>query len=344
MLGARLDGRYRLETELRRDADGVVYAGQDERLNRPVAVTVLAPHRAADPAYLAVCRERTGRLASITHPHLVPVYDSSLEGETPFIVTPLVEAAACDAGCRRAAAARRVRAARGGPVCLRVGLAPRSRYRPRRAGSRQLVLADDGDLFLIDLARPPVAEAPLRAPYEAPELALGQAPDARSDVFALAAVLYEAIVGEAPFGGADRASIALAKLNQAPLAPAVLAPGVPTDLSDAVMLGLSAGAAQRPADGARFALRLETVQAVGLEATQAMAPTQVLATPPAAPPPLAAWEPDPVVAAPESAGGFLPWLGLFAVLAVISGLWLALRNPKLPEAPPLPVDQAVVPR
>jgi len=208
----------------------------------------------------------------------------------------------------------------------------------------QLVLADDGDLFLIDLARPPVAEAPLRAPYEAPELALGQAPDARSDVFALAAVLYEAIVGEAPFGGADRASIALAKLNQAPLAPAVLAPGVPTDLSDAVMLGLSAGAAQRPADGARFALRLETVQAVGLEATQAMAPTQVLATPPAAPPPLAAWEPDPVVAAPESAGGFLPWLGLFAVLAVISGLWLALRNPKLPEAPPLPVDQAVVPR
>lgn len=346
MLGALLDGRYRLDTELRRDADGVVYAGLDARLNRPVAVTVLAPHKAADPAYLAQCRERVARLASLTHPHLVPVYDSSLEGDAPFIVTPLVSGRTLrrrqsESGPLRPDAARRVAAQAASALAalhdhglVHGGLDP-----------EHVMLGDDGELFLIDLARPAVADVPERVPYLAPELALGQEPDARSDVFALCAVLYEAVVGQVPFPGDGPLEQNRAKLSHVPTPPAQMLPDLPAAWSDAILLGLSASAAQRPSDGARLALRLEAVQPVGLEATQAMAPTQVMSPPPlSAPPPAPAWEPEP--APSGGAGGFLPWLALLAVLAVVGGLWFALRHPDLPAAPDTPpgaTDQAAVP-
>jgi len=344
MLGALLDGRYRLDAELRRDPDGVVYAGRDERLNRAVAVTVIAPERATDAAYLERCRDRVGRLASITHPHLVAVYDSSLEGETPFIVTPLVEGRSLrqrevESGPLRPDDARRVGAQASSALAalhdrglVHGGLDP-----------DHILLGDGGELYLTDLARPPAKDVAERIPYLAPELALGQEPDARSDVFALCAVLYEAVVGELPYQGTSAEEQYRSKLSHSPLPPAAQVAGLSADLSDAILLGLSAVAAQRPSDGARLALRLETVQSAGLEATQAMAPTQVMSTPP--PPPLqpAVPKPAPDPAGAGGAGGILPWLGLFAVVAVVSGLWFALRNPKLPEPPPVPADQTVVP-
>ena len=337
MLGARLDDRYRLDTELRRDSAGVVYAGRDERLNRPVAVTVLAGPRAAEPAYLDACRDRISRLASLTHPHLVPLYDSSLDGETPFIVAPLIEGRNLrerldqsgplrpDEARRLAAQASSALAALHDKGLVHGGLGP-----------EQFVMGDDGSLYLADLARPPAEDSDARAPYEAPELALGQTADARSDVFALCAVLYEALCGEPPFTGADRSAIALAKLNRVPDAPADRVPGVGRELSDGLLLGLSSNAALRPADGARLALRLETSSTPGLEATQAMDTTRVMASPP--PPPPQTWQAETEPPAPaESSGGFLPWLGLLAVIAVVGVLWLALRHPDQELPPPAQV-------
>ena len=79
-------GRYRIERLLGRGGFGLVYLAQDEQLNRPVAVKVPHPNLVARPedADLYLTEART--VASLEHPHIVPVYDVGGTTEFPFFV------------------------------------------------------------------------------------------------------------------------------------------------------------------------------------------------------------------------------------------------------------------
>ena len=88
--GATLHGRYRLERVLGTGGMATVWLGRDERLQRPVAVKVMADTLAVDPDYVRRFEREARTAAGLSHPNLVDVFDFSAEGERPFLVTEYV--------------------------------------------------------------------------------------------------------------------------------------------------------------------------------------------------------------------------------------------------------------
>jgi len=89
-LGARL-GPYEIGEMIGRGGMGEVYRATDTRLGREVAVKVLSPHLADDPASLARFRREARAVAALSHTNIVAVFDVGSEGGTQFVVTELLE-------------------------------------------------------------------------------------------------------------------------------------------------------------------------------------------------------------------------------------------------------------
>ena len=91
MTGTRvLGGRYALRGVLGTGGMATVWRAIDEVLGREVAVKVLSPHLAADPGFLARFAREARHAAALSHPGLVTVFDSGMDGAEPFIVMELV--------------------------------------------------------------------------------------------------------------------------------------------------------------------------------------------------------------------------------------------------------------
>ncbi len=89
--GAVLDGRYRVGARIATGGMSTVYRGTDLRLDRPVAIKVMAPSFAADPSFLTRF-EREARLAAgLAHRGVVGVYDQGRDGDVVFLVMELVD-------------------------------------------------------------------------------------------------------------------------------------------------------------------------------------------------------------------------------------------------------------
>ena len=85
-----LGGRYVLGEVLGTGGMATVWRARDEVLGREVAVKVLSPQYAADPGFLARFEREARHAARLSHPRLVTVFDSGVDGRMPFIVMELV--------------------------------------------------------------------------------------------------------------------------------------------------------------------------------------------------------------------------------------------------------------
>jgi eukaryotic-like serine/threonine-protein kinase len=84
-----LGGRYVLVEVLGAGGMATVWRARDEVLGREVAVKVLSPQYAADPGFLARFDREARHVAGLSHPRLVTVFDSGIDGGTAFIVMEL---------------------------------------------------------------------------------------------------------------------------------------------------------------------------------------------------------------------------------------------------------------
>src|SRR5687768_18476125 len=97
VVGGLLGGRYRLEQRLGAGGMGETFRALDTRLRRPVAVKLLHPHLAADPAFVRRLEREARIVASLSHPNIVRGFDygtgESGDGATarPYLVMELVE-------------------------------------------------------------------------------------------------------------------------------------------------------------------------------------------------------------------------------------------------------------
>ncbi|BEL06750.1 hypothetical protein Q0Z83_049410 [Actinoplanes sichuanensis] len=89
--GDLIDGRFRLRGRLGAGGMSVVWRAHDEVLGRDVAVKVLAPALARDPARLAHIRDEARAVARLRHPNIVEVYDYGEAGSLPYLVMEVVE-------------------------------------------------------------------------------------------------------------------------------------------------------------------------------------------------------------------------------------------------------------
>jgi eukaryotic-like serine/threonine-protein kinase len=236
-IGRVLGGRYRLLSPLGSGASAQVYLADDVRLRRQVAVKVLHPALADDESFLRRFRAEAQATASLSHPHLLAVFDWSDDDETQFLVTEYLSGgslrAMLDAGHRLSPAQALVV---GLEAARALDHAHKQGFVHRDIKPANLLFGADGRLRVADfgLARA-IAEAGWTetgtvlgtARYASPEQARGEQVDGRSDVYSLALVVVEAVTGEVPFTADTTIGTLMARLDHSLEVPDELGPLVP---------------------------------------------------------------------------------------------------------------------
>lgn len=269
LMRAALAERYAVGDVLGRGGMATVYAAEDLRHRRPVAIKVLDPQLGA-----ALGAERFLREIQVTanlhHPHILPLHDSGEADGCLYYVMPLVEGESL-----RERLARERQLPVDEAVRITVQAAGALDYAHRhgvvhRDLKPENILLQDGEVLLADFG---IARAIARAAdtdtltgtgvsvgtpqYMSPEQAAGERElDARTDIYSLGCVLYEMLAGEPPFTAPTAQGVIARVMTQEPRPVIELRQSVAPPLAAAIQRAL----AKVPAD--RFASALEFVDAL----------------------------------------------------------------------------------
>lgn len=260
---ARL-GRFEVRGELGRGGMGVVLLAHDPRLDREVAIKLLPPHLAADPAARERL-EREARAASgVEHPNVVAVYDV---GETPegrpFIVMAYHPGRTLRSILEAGPLPSRDVLALGRQVASGLAAAHARGVVHRDVKPANVLVDHSGHARVVDFgiayAGGAASDRHLlgmgTAAYMSPEQAKGQTPDPRSDVWALGVLLAEMATGTRPFGGDAVDTVLQAVVAESPELPDDLS----GSLRDIVARCLRKEPGERPADAGEVEALLAAV-------------------------------------------------------------------------------------
>jgi serine/threonine protein kinase len=249
-------GRYRIRSKLGQGGMGVVYVAQDEVLDRPVALKMLREAGADPHAKERVWREARSA-ASVSHPNVCQVFEVGEQQGELFIAMELLEGEPLSARLARGPlpAAEAVQTALGmlaGVAALHLkGIVHRD-LKPSN-----VFLTPHGVKVLdFGLAKPcapgvPLSLTELTLPgtvlgtpgYTAPEQISGEDVDARADLFAAGAILFEMLTGKPPFTGTSLIEIAHSVLHDQP--PALIGSGPVVALDRVVRRALAKNREER---------------------------------------------------------------------------------------------------
>ena len=272
-------GRYRVERTIGRGGMATVLLAEDLQLGRRVAVKRLADNLADDPEIRSRFVREARLAARLSHPNVVAVFDAGEEDAQPYIVMEYVEGETLADVLKRE---RRLDPGRAVAIALQGCDALQHAHEAglvhRDVKPANLLVRSDGTVKIADFGIARAAEATQvtehgtvlgTAAYLSPEQARGAPTSPATDVYALAAVLYEMLAGSAPFEFESLAD--LVRLQEQGV---VEPPGASPELDAVVLRALSADPAARPASAATFANVLRA--AVAAPADPATAPTVVV--------------------------------------------------------------------
>jgi serine/threonine-protein kinase len=273
--GALLDARYRLGPVIARGGMSTVYRGTDTRLDRPVAIKIMDPRMAADPAFRTRFEREARSAARIDHPCVVDVHDQGRfepPGADPtlFLVMELVEGGTLrDVLRRRGALGVPAAVAVMEPVLAGLAQAHLLHMVHRDVKPENVLISRAGEVKVADFglvtaaADAGVSHAGMilgTMAYLSPEqVAAGQA-DARSDVYAAGVLFYELLTGAPPYSGDHALSVAYRHVNDDVPPPSAIATEVPPELDELVRRATSRDPAQRPPDAGAFLAELGHVR------------------------------------------------------------------------------------
>ena len=204
-----LGERYELVEVVGRGAVGEVWAAQDLRLDRRVAVKIVRAPVASDPAVRARFGTEARAAARLSHPNVVTVFDSGEDDGTPFLVMELLSGRTLADELTEGPLSPKWALAVGVDVLGGLAASHHAGILHRDIKPANVLLAEDGTARLADFGIAKSIEGGDAtatgvvlgtAAYLAPERLAGRAATAQSDLYAVGAVLYEALAGRTPFG------------------------------------------------------------------------------------------------------------------------------------------------
>ncbi len=272
VVGMVLEGRYRLEERLARGGMSTVYAATDLRLDRTVAVKVMAEHLMHDPSFVDRFTREARAAAMLSHPNVVSVSDQGSDQGLVFLVMELV----------RGRTLRDLLQARGRltvgeafavlePVLSGLAAAHRAGIVHRDIKPENVLIGHDGVVKVADfgLARAVAGTGQTShtggvligtVAYLSPEqLERGRA-DARSDVYAAGIVLFEMLTGHPPFGGDTPLAVAYQHVHHDVPTPSDEVPGLAWQVDELVARTTRRDPVVRPLDAGAFLADLEDVR------------------------------------------------------------------------------------
>lgn len=358
LVGRVLDGRYLIEAALGGGGMGVVLAGRHLFLERQVAIKILHPELlVVDTVKDRFLREARAASA-LRHPHVVEVSDFGVTEEgLHYLVMERLEGGDLHDRLAAGGPMEPAEVARlGAQVADALSALHQAGFVHRDLKPDNIWLSEDQgelvarvlDFGIVGLLEPGEGGGAQRLTrrgttlgtpnYMAPEQAQGRPVDGRADLYALGAVLWEALVGEPMITGSSPLAVMSQQLTAPPRAPSTERAGVPAALDAAILRSL----AKDPAD--RFATAQEMREAL-LEAATAAAQTpstshEVATSPTPIPMPV------PTVGELELPPRRQTWLALSVVLLVAGGAAVyALSFGSAPDsgaAGPEPIQRVVV--
>jgi serine/threonine protein kinase len=359
-------GRYRFIELLGRGGMGEVWRAHDTVTDRVVAVKVLPVHLASDTTFQQRFRREARAAAGLTNPHVVPIHDFGEINGRLFVDMRLIEGRDLES----ILAEGPIDPARAVRIVEQIASALQAAHRiglvHRDVKPSNILVAEDDFAYLIDFGIARAAgESGLTETggavgtwaYMAPERFSAGEADARSDVYALACVLYQSLTGRQPFPGDSFEQVATAHLMTPPPLPSTAARHITPALDHVIATGMAkqpdrryattrdlAAAARdavtepvgrtvrmTPVDVARTVPRGPSVPPPAAQPTQVRPPAYV---PPAAPPP-PAQPPAPAAAPPPAKGRNKLLLGgvAAAVVAVVAVTAIVLTTGGNDEKP-----------
>jgi serine/threonine protein kinase len=248
-------GRYRLLSMIGEGGMGKVYKAHDTAIGRDVAIKVLTTELGADREYQQRFRREAHIAARLAEPHIIPIYDTGEIDDRLYLVMPIVDGIDVGGLLQRDGPMNPDRAvhiieqlAAALDAAHAVGLVHRD-IKPSNA----LVTAHDF-VYLIDFGIAHDAAATKLTStgmiigtltYMAPERFTNGVADARSDIYALAAVLHECLTGNEPFPGDSLPQQMHAHLYLDPPRPSEQRQGVPAAFDEVVARGMAKEPDQR---------------------------------------------------------------------------------------------------
>jgi serine/threonine protein kinase len=232
-------GAYEIIAPLGSGGMGEVYRARDTRLHREVALKVLAPSVAADPSHLARFEQEARHVAALSHPNIVALFDIGSENGATYLVSELVDGTTL----RGVSLPVRKVTEIGAQIADALAAAHGAGVMHRDIKPDNVMLTRDGRAKLLDfgvakLTGAAASESVTIAQtgshsvvgtpgYMSPEQVRGEAVDARTDIFAIGALLHGLLAGAPAFDGSTAVEVMTATLTADPpeLPPAV-PPGV----------------------------------------------------------------------------------------------------------------------
>ena len=352
-------GRYEIEGELGRGMMGVVYRALDRELGRTVALKTVslslsvgdaAEREAFEKRFLVEARSAAG----LSHPGIIVVHDFGRDDETRTLYIALEHLkgrtlSELTSGGRALPWAEALR------ITARVAEALHHAHSHgvvhRDVKPANIMVLESGQPRIMDFGIAKVDSAGLTSSgqfwgtprYMSPEQALGKPVDARADLFALGAVLYNLLTGRAAFDAKEVPMILTQVIRDEPPPPSEVVGGIPPDVDYVVARALAKAPADRHPTGQALAEDLEDVLAgrpprhrVSWSAPAVGSGTVVSTSAPTPVPSPAQAVPDAPRLAPRPSPARLGLWALAVVVVLGSGLFalVKLRSPSPAETPP----------
>lgn len=216
--GIRL-GPYEIQAPLGAGGMGEVYCARDTRLNRDVALKILPPSLARDPERLRRFEQESRAVAALNHPSILAIFDVGQSDGSPFLVTELLQGESLRDLLDRGPLPQRKVIHYGVQIADGLAAAHEKGVVHRDLKPENLFITRDGRAKILDFGLAKVVASPEAlaadpdltssntsagvvmgtAGYMAPEQVRGEPVDARTDIFALGAVLFEMLSGKRAF-------------------------------------------------------------------------------------------------------------------------------------------------
>jgi eukaryotic-like serine/threonine-protein kinase len=252
-------GPYEIQSALGAGGMGEVYRALDTRLERTVAIKVLASHLSSSPELKQRMEREARSISALNHPHICQLYDIGSQNGTDFLVMEFLEGETLVERLKKGALPLNETLRIGIAVAEALATAHRQSIVHRDLKPGNIMLTQAGaKLMDFGLAKPVglhtaagsgaapsfTAAATLSGPsplsplttagsiigtiqYMSPEQIEGKEADPRSDIFAFGSVLYEMVTGKRPFAGKSQISLASSILEKDPDPISVTSPSIP---------------------------------------------------------------------------------------------------------------------
>jgi len=266
LIGAEIDGRYRVIELIGEGGMGKVYLAEHVEIGKRVALKVLHPSYSRMPDLVERFRREARAASKIGHPNIVDVTDSGTTADgSVYFVMEYLEGVELGSVIEREGALDVARALKiTGQISRALSAAHREGIIHRDLKPENIFLiARDGTADVVKvldfgIAKTTEAEAArerrLTSPgmamgtpeYMSPEQAAGRPADARCDVYALGAILYEMVTGVPPYSGDNFMEILTKKATQDPPPPSHVRGDLPAQVSELVMAAMARDPDVRP--------------------------------------------------------------------------------------------------